>query len=153
MRVWRIARQPYAASALAGLGGLHVAGRWHHRGVPVVYAASSAALAALEVLVHTDPLLAPADLRLLALDVPDDAARDRLDLDALPPDWRDLPPPRSTQALGTAWLRDARSLVLDVPSAVIPSEANALLNPAHPDISRCRIALDQPFSFDPRLRP
>ncbi|MFN7870919.1 MAG: RES domain-containing protein [Cyanobacteriota bacterium] len=38
----------------------------------VAYTASSAALAALEVLVHLGPLTAPADLRLLAIEIPDD---------------------------------------------------------------------------------
>ena len=70
MKVWRLCRQPFAATALEGIGGLHASGRWHRRGRPIVYAASSAALAALEVLVHVDPLDAPDDLRLLTIELP-----------------------------------------------------------------------------------
>jgi hypothetical protein len=72
MKVWRLCRQPFVATALDGIGGLYAGGRWHCRGQPIVYAASSAALAALEVLVHVDPLDAPEDLRLLTLELPDD---------------------------------------------------------------------------------
>lgn len=71
MRVWRISRQPHAAASLTGSGGLYVSGRWHHRGRPVVYTSATPSLAALEVLVHVDPALAPADLRLIEIDVPD----------------------------------------------------------------------------------
>lgn len=84
MRVWRICRLPYVAHALDGLDGLHASGRWHNRGQPILYAASSAALAALEVLVHVDPLTAPADLRLLTLDLPKDLAIEVLDISVLP---------------------------------------------------------------------
>lgn len=72
--VWRICQQPYVAKVLDGPGGLYTSGRWHNKGIPIVYAASSAALAALEVLVQVDPLTAPAELRLLTLDLPADCA-------------------------------------------------------------------------------
>jgi RES domain-containing protein len=39
-----------------------------------------------------------------------------------------------------------------VPSAVVPLEVNYLLNPAHRDFRRIRVATPQPFAFDPRLR-
>jgi RES domain-containing protein len=44
-----------------------------------------------------------------------------------------------------------RSAILEVPSAVIPRESNYLLNPAHPQFGRIRVAGRAPFSFDPRL--
>jgi len=61
MRVWRICRKPYVYTALDGIGGMYTSGRWHSKGNPIVYTASSAALAALEVLVHLGPLTAPAN--------------------------------------------------------------------------------------------
>ncbi len=72
MLLWRIAREPHVDTSLEGVGGLMVSGRWHRRGHPILYASSTAALVALEVLVHMDPLQAPDDLRLLGLDLPDD---------------------------------------------------------------------------------
>lgn len=151
VKVWRICRQPFAATALDGIGGLYVGGRWHRRGRPIVYAASSAALAALEVLVHVDPLDAPDDLRLLTLEFPDDLRIEQIETAALPVRWASVPAPDELALLGTEWLASRRSAALRVPSAVIPFECNLLLNPLHPAITQVRIADDQPFSFDPRL--
>lgn len=151
MRVWRLCRQPFAATALEGVGGLYASGRWHRRGRPIVYAASSAALAALEMLVHVDPLDAPDDLRLLTIELPDDLGIERVDAADLPAHWTAVPAPDELAALGADWLMSRRSVALSVPSAVIPIERNLLLNPRHPDIARVRVVDDAPFTFDPRL--
>lgn len=151
MKVWRICRQPFVATALDGIGGLYAGGRWHRRGRPIVYAASSAALAALEVLVHVDPLDAPDDLRLLTLDVPDDLLIEQLEVARLPARWASVPAPDELAALGTEWLASRRGAALSVPSAVITIDRNLLLNPLHPEVGRVRIVGDEAFTFDPRL--
>lgn len=69
----------------------------------------------------------------------------------LPGDWRDLPAPESTRALGSRWMAESRSVVLRVPSIVVDGECNYLLNPRHPDFARLKIGEARPFSFDPRL--
>jgi RES domain-containing protein len=151
MRVWRICPRRFVADALDGSGGMHVSGRWHHRGNPVVYTASYASLAVLEVLVHVEPHCAPADLQLMTIELPDDITVESVETGALPKDWRSVPAPDSLRALGTPWLRSGRSAVLSVPSAIIESERNLLLNPQHPDLRRARMVEAVPFSFDPRL--
>lgn len=151
MKAWRLCRQPFAATALDGLGGLYASGRWHRQGHPVVYTASAASLAALEVLVHVDPAIAPRDLCLLTLDIPDDVVTERLAIADLPPDWQDIPAPAVLQNLGTDWLTSRRSCVLRVPSAVLPIEDNLLLNPSHPQIARIKVVAQQAFVFDRRL--
>lgn len=151
MKVWRICRQPFVATALDGIGGLYVGGRWHRRGKPIVYAASSAALAALEVLVHVDPLDAPNDLRLLTLEFPDYFGIESIEAASLPARWAEVPAPDELAVLGSEWLASRRGAALRVPSAVIPIECNLLLNPLHPAIAQVRIADVQPFSFDLRL--
>jgi RES domain-containing protein len=40
-----------------------------------------------------------------------------------------------------------------VPSAVLLDSRNILLNPQHPSAARLRVISQQPFMFDPRLRP
>jgi RES domain-containing protein len=70
---------------------------------------------------------------------------------ALPPGWANSPAPPSTRALGDLWAKEARSAVLELPSAIIPGESNFLLNPAHPDFKKIVIGKPVPFSFDPRL--
>jgi RES domain-containing protein len=151
MRVWRICRKPYVDTALDGIGGMYTSGRWHTKGNPIVYTASSAALAALEVLVHVDPLTAPADLRLLAIELPDDLTTEVIEPVTLPASWHSVPAPAELQALGSSWLTSGRTAALNVPSAVITVERNYLLNPRHPELQRVRILSDEAFSFDTRL--
>jgi RES domain-containing protein len=52
MRVFRLCKQLYSGTVLSGEGGLVVDGRWHSAGRRIVYAASSEALAVLEMRVH-----------------------------------------------------------------------------------------------------
>jgi RES domain-containing protein len=151
MLVWRICRQAYAAEALHGIGGLYVPGRWHRRGQLIVYTSGSAALAAMEVLVHTDPLTAPADLRLLTIEVPDEIDVELLDPAALPAGWNGYPAPEELRRIGGAWLESQRSLALKVPSAVISRDWNLLFNPHHPEHPRISVVEEEPFRFDPRL--
>jgi RES domain-containing protein len=151
MRVWRICREPYVDAALDGIGGMYTSGRWHSKGNPIVYTASSAALAALAVLVHVDPLTAPADLRLLAIELPDDLSTEVLEPITLPEGWHSVPAPAALQILGSSWLMSGRTAALNVPSAVIKVERNFLLNPRHPEVQRVRILSDEAFSFDTRL--
>ena len=152
MLLWRIAREIHVDSALEGVGGLMVSGRWHRRGQPILYTASSAALAALEVLVHVEPLQAPDDLRLLGLELPDELTIEELVPALLPEDWRSVPAPESTQSIGNTWLERRSSVALRVPSVVVPMETNVLLNPRHPEMSRVRISSNEAFRFDSRLR-
>ena len=151
MRVWRICRKPYVDAALDGSGGMYTSGRWHSKGNPIVYTASSAALAALEVLVHVDPLTAPANLRLLAIELPDDLSIEVLEPITLPQGWHSVPAPAALQTIGSSWLMSGRTAALNVPSAVIAIERNFLLNPRHPQVQRVRILSDEAFSFDTRL--
>jgi RES domain-containing protein len=52
---------------------------------------------------------------------------------------------------GARWLNFGASVVLEVPSIIIPRGTNLLLNPKHPDFNQCQFKSPQPFSFDPRL--
>jgi RES domain-containing protein len=151
VRVWRICHQPHAGSALTGVGGLYAAGRWHHKGQPIVYTSATPSLAALEVLVHVDPALAPSNLRLLEIDVPVDLHVERCEPETIVPDWSVYPAPSELQAFGSQWLASLRSAVLRVPAAVMPVESNFLLNPRHPQFHSVSVVQDLPFSFDARL--
>jgi RES domain-containing protein len=52
---------------------------------------------------------------------------------------------------GTRWAREGRSLVLHVPSAVVPEEGNAVLNPHHPEFAGVRMSVRRDFHYDPRM--
>ncbi len=76
---------------------------------------------------------------------------ERLAAEDLPANCRDYPAPAKLQDLGSEWLREQRSLVLFVPSAVNPEEFNVLLNPFHPEMGRVSEIESKPFRFDPRM--
>lgn len=146
---WRIVKEKHAASAFSGEGAAKTGGRWNSRGVPVVYASATKALAALETLVHLNP---PVPFNYVAFRLQfDDALVEKAPLNRLPADWRVEPPPPSTKAVGDDWVRDKRSAVLALPSVIIPGELNYLLNPAHPAFKRITIGKPEKFALDPRL--
>jgi RES domain-containing protein len=154
---WRITQSRYvegdgAAAGRAAFGGEGArlyGGRWNGRGTPVAYAAASRSLALLEVLVH---LGAPQLLARYVL-IPVTFAPEHVeDLTDVPDDWRAHPAPRSTQEVGDAWVREARSPVLRVPSVVVPAEWNVVVNPRHPDFGELEIGAPETLDVDARLR-
>lgn len=149
MRLWRIARAPH--QALDGEGARRNGGRWNSEGVPVVYASYALSLAALEYLVHVDIEDAPADLVALEIEVPDGASQDEVRKEDLPEGWTRAEDQPACVAAGDAWAEAGESLLLVVPSAIIPQERNVLLNPRHAEAGGVRIVSSEPFCFDPRL--
>jgi len=123
MLLWRISRH----WDLSGAGGLRAPGRWHDRGLPVVYLAETPAGALLEVCVHTSANDVPPSYTLLAVSVEDQTAMETLDVSSLRPDWIDHT--ESTRERGSEWLRSVRSALWRVPSALVPVTFNVLLNP------------------------
>lgn len=150
IRAWRVTRRAYAGAAFSGEGARLYGGRWGQRGIPLVYASATLSLSVLEVLTQVVSYADLADY--VAIPVAfDEALHERLEVEGLPADWRALPAPASTKALGTAWARAMRSAVLRVPSVVLPSESNYLLNPAHPAFDRIELGAAQELDIDPRL--
>ena len=146
---WRIIKVQHAATAFSGRGAADYGGRWNSRGVAVVYASQTKSLDVLESLVHLNP---PVRFHYVGfhLEFPE-TFLERYPLARLPTDWQTEPPPPSTKQIGDHWVRLARTAVLALPSVIIPSETNYLLNPAHPDFSKIVIRPPEPFAFDPRL--
>lgn len=151
MRLFRLCRRPFSRNPLDGRGGLFASGRWHTPRRLVCYASDSLALASLEILVHCEPDLIPTDLIAVEINVPNSVAIAELSARALPRSWRRYPAPASLQRLGNEWLDRNSACVLRVPSALVPSESNFLINPARPDARKLRVVRKAPFQFDPRL--
>ena len=150
MRFWRICRRRYAADARSGEGARLVGGRWNSRGVRVVYASTSLALAAVETFVNLEPNLLPKDLVSIEGEIPEGVELGRLDTRELPAGWcenRD----ESLRRFGDEWIRAGQTVALLVPSAAIHGEWNVLLNPLHPHFSKLRFGEPQPFEFDARM--
>jgi len=150
MQIWRICRAKFAGEAFSGLGALRFGGRWNSPGVPMVYASSSLALAAIELFVHLEPNLQPDDLVSIAATLPAGEPARRLELDDLPPGWwtDDFEPLR---AIGDKWIQEKGSLALAVPSAALRAELNVLVNPMHPAVAEIKVGEPQAFRFDARM--
>lgn len=150
-QAWRIVKTRHAAAAFTGEGARLYGGRWTSKGRPAVYTSATVALATLEILVHIDSTAALASFSLIPVEFPDRLVED-VEPTKLPGDWRSYPAPAQLQALGDAWLAAGRSAVLRVPSAVVPSEFNFILNPAHPDFGGCKVGRPRRHTLDSRLK-
>lgn len=150
MRAFRIGTQRHAgtvAEAFSGQGSLYGHGRWNHRGRLAVYVAQHASLALLEVLVHLDRASDVQPHVQWEIDIPEGKISQPKDL---PKGWdTDLEISRN---YGDDWLDGRRGVALRVPSVIIKTEFNLLLNPAHPDFDlKWVVGGPQPVHFDRRL--
>ncbi len=117
----------------------------------MVYTAGSLSLAALEVLVHTDAHLLPADLVYIEAEIPPSIKMTSLTPEALPREWQQEPASDSTKNIGQEWLSDSQTAILAIPSTIIAIEYNYLLNPAHPEFKKIKVKPPVNFTFDSRL--
>ncbi len=147
--VWRLLTARFAQSAFSGEGARLYGGRWNRKGMPMVYTAGSQSLAMLEMLVQDEPLRAR--YVMVPATLPKNLKIERVTPDQLPADWRDLGAREQLQAIGTDWAWRRSSSVLAVPSVVIPTETNYLLNPLHPSFARIAIGKPEEFVTDLRL--
>jgi RES domain-containing protein len=146
--LWRISNY----EDLHGIGGLTKQGRWHTKGKPVVYLAEHPALAMLEVMVHLeiDAEDIPDTFKLLTVNVPSiDSCCMNLSNDLLTKGWNNNT--KLTQNIGNEWLAKGSSTLLKVPSAIIPSSYNYLLNPLTASSKTIGIIEVASFPFDEKL--
>lgn len=152
--LWRIGvdTPDYQSDDLTGKGAELNGGRWNPKGMPVVYASVSQALACLEALVHIDVPL-PLNRYLVRIDVPNEAWRERTVFDANTGiGWDAEPAGQVSIEWGAAWLSGSTSLLAAVPSIVVPDEVNILINPKNPGLARVKVTKVRKWLFDPRLR-
>jgi RES domain-containing protein len=148
---WRIVKEKHAKSAFSGEGARIFEGRWNSAGVRMVYCSEHLSLAALEILVHTQPLMVRD--KFCAFRVTwDDALMTTIELKKLPKGWNVQPPGLASKNIGDEWIRSERSAVLAVPSIIVPQERTFLLNPKHRDFPKIKIKDERDFALDPRLR-
>ncbi len=118
----------------------------------MIYTSESAALAALELLVHLGRSRSLSEYVIFSCTFAESMVR-YVDAGQLPSDWRAYPAPASLKVLGDEWIENGVSAVLCVPSAVIEVERNYLLNVRHRDFHRVAISRPQRFELDLRLLP
>lgn len=114
----------------------------------VTYLSEHLSLAALEILAHAEDVALLESYVALKVTLPDTELSEASEL---PEDWQDNPPPKSTREIGRRWFNEGKTLLLKVPSALIPSEHNYLVNPNHADFAKIEVAEPFAFAFDARV--
>ncbi len=148
---WRIVKPAHAATAFDGEGARLYGGRWNSPGTAVVYTAQSESLAALELLVQLQASHLLMSYSSISADF-ETSLVEVIDPAVLPAEWKEYPAPLALQQIGDQWAAERRSVVLQVPSVIVLSELNFVLNPRHPDFARVTIGRSALFRFDPRLK-
>jgi RES domain-containing protein len=153
---WRIAKQTkdFRADDLSGGGAATVGGRWNSEGNPVVYASTSVSLCVLETLAHLGDDIACRNRFLVTIDIPTKLVANRqvLQPSNLPVTWVAEPPGMDTVKIGDDWLKRGETLLLFVPSVIVPEEYNLLINPKHKDAQFIKAKVVRPYVYDPRLK-
>jgi len=154
MKVYRIEREKYLETTLNDFGAAPTQGyRWNILNNYLVYTAESRALATLEVSVHLDLSEdLPIDRYCVEIDIPDEVEILELKTGDLPHNWDIHPPSHETQHIGCDFVIGNEAAVLKVPSCIVPSEYNFLINPNHPDEKKITVVSKDQLTFDRRLR-
>ena len=155
MRIYRMCRKKRARSleeAFNGVGASKIGGRWNPKGMPAAYTSESISLALLEILVHADLEDLPGDLVCVSVHIPDSVNIYELSVSNLPKNWRNIDPaPSSLIIIGKNWIEKGEFLLMSIPSIIIPSERNFIVNPEHTDFLKLSDLKVQSFEIDPRL--
>ena len=149
MKVFRITAKKYAGD-LTGAGAAAYGGRWNKKGTAVLYTGENKEIALLETIVHTPPMLIP-KFDILILEIPDDSITE-ITIDKLPKNWKSYPAPTILSEMGNRWILDGATVALKVPSCIIHSAHNYILNCKHPDYAKVKLIERSEFEFDSRLK-
>jgi RES domain-containing protein len=147
MLLWRISNH----RTLDGSGGLKASARWHTRGRPIVYLAETPSGALTEALVHLelDPNHLPRHYKLLKAEAPDHISIRSITRRDLPENW--VKDEVATRTIGDEWLASMATILLRVPSAIVPESFNVLLNPLHRDAAKVVVVDYRAWPWDRRL--
>ena len=148
MTVYRITHIKYA-NQLIGSG---VANRWNLPGQFVIYTASSKSLACLENLVYSSgETLRSGLFKCLEIFIPENLSINTVFLKDVPGNYNSEEGRILTQEIGNKWYSQNKDLLLKVPSAIIQSEYNFVINTRHHDFKKVKIIRSYQFVFDKRL--
>ena len=149
MEVYRISVAKYANDLFAS----GRPARWNAANEFVLYSASSRSLAALEMLVRRNMLSSVIRYKILTIKIPKSKNLiTMIEAKELPKTWRTTSSYKTLRKIGSEWYGKKRSLILGVPSAVIPQEHNYIINTYHPDFEKLvKLEETEDFIWDNRL--
>lgn len=146
--VYRIGDSEGRYPIFSGEGAKVAEGRWHQKGQDPIYAAEHLSLAMLEKLVHFNGII-PARQHSIEIVIPKGTTYEVVSRDSIP-NWYDAAG-ANARKFGSEWFLDMRSCVLIVPSVVVRTENNLLINPNHADFPAIKPGLEIPVTWDERL--
>jgi len=149
MEVFRISADLHSR-ALTSSGR---ANRWNKYGQNVIYTGFSRSLVTLESIVHKNSIKTTAIYKVLVISVPDNEIFvKQIPISDLPANWRTLAAYSILQDIGSTWFEGKETLLLKVPSAIIPFEYIYIINIEHPDFpGNIRLVRIEDYFFDGRL--
>jgi RES domain-containing protein len=149
MELFRIAREIYSYDLVSS--GL--ANRWNLDQQWVIYTGSSRSLATLELVVNRSAIRPNFLYKVMVISVADeDRLVTRIKEQDLPEKWRHVLEYENLQQNGSDWYNSRKSLLLRVPSAVIPKEFNFIINTRHPDFeANVALVRQEDYVWDERL--
>ena len=149
MEAFRIAKEDFSKNLLASGS----ANRWNVNGQFLIYAGSSRSLSTLELIVHQNSVSPAFKYKVMVISIADEENLFTHLLQAnLPKEWRSMAAYPTLQQSGSEWYQNNRSLVLKVPSAVIPKEYNFIINTKHPEfIDKVSLVRTEDYFWDDRL--
>ncbi|MEP0368005.1 MAG: RES family NAD+ phosphorylase [Cyclobacteriaceae bacterium] len=147
MILYRIARREHI-SDVSGTGAMLFGGRWNMKGTRALYTSGTVSLAVLEVIAHLSSDKIDIGLSITELQFPENQPITKIE--EMPDGWNSYPYTSSTVSYGTEFLKSG-GLCLQIPSAIVPTEYNYLLNPLHEDFHKIRLVDTRPLILDKRL--
>ncbi len=149
MEVFRISSAKYAKT----LSTSGAANRWNKFGQHVIYCSSSRSLASIELVVHRASIQPLGKYKVMVLHLPDSPKHyEEFQIKQLPKNWRSLGAYADLQKLGSKWYEEKKSLILKIPSVVVPQEYNYIINTSHKDFKpKIKLVTTEPYFWDTRL--
>lgn len=150
MKVYRIIAEKHSRILKAS----GYAARWNSRSVEIIYTAQSASLACLENVVHRDYLELSMKFCLVTIQISENITIQQVKRSEMRKGWNDFGENAYSicRRIGDNWIKEDKSAILKVPSVIVKSEYNYLLNPNHPEMKQIKIIDTEPFLFDTRIK-
>src|SRR4029079_2049972 len=123
MIIYRLSTGKYAKD-ISGSGAKLNGGRWNPVGIDALYTSEYISLCILEILVRANKYTSPDNYTLISIEAPQSSIYE-IQLQKLKPNWQhDV---EYTQWIGSEFFKNNPSLILKVPSAIVPQEHNFLI--------------------------
>jgi RES domain-containing protein len=127
--------------------------RWNKDNQFVLYTAQSRVLATLELIVHQSAITSTLKYKTMVISIKENESfYTRKSLKDMPSKWRSIDSYSLLQDIGNEWYVSNKSLILQVPSVVIPQEFNYIINTNHPDFkTSISLSKTEDYFWDDRL--